>query len=111
METFKFKKVNLMINIPLISIFFILFFSAIFITDKFAVYYIGIIVRIILGIWCIFNGIWNSSTDYYSLLKSKWFVKNKETPIWGWWLLIVLGIICLVTASMGYGFNNVEKPL
>lgn len=111
METSKLKKVYLFINIPLISIFFILFFSPFFITDKGEVYYIGIIIRAILGIWCIFNGIWNSSTDYYSILKNNRFQKNKKTPKWAWGLLFIVGVGCLITASMGYGFNNVKKPM
>ena len=111
METSKLKKVNLFINISLISIFLMLFFSSFFMTDKGMVYYIGIVTRVFLGIWCIFNGIWNSSTNYYSILKNDRLQKNKYTPKWAWWLLFIVGVGCLITASMGYGFNNVKKPI
>jgi hypothetical protein len=111
METSKFKKLYLLFNIPLISLFFVLLFSPFFIADKWVVYYIGIIDRVTLGIWCIFNGIWNSSTDYYSLLKNNRFQKNRRTPKWAWWLLLIVGVLCLITAYCGYGFNNIKKPM
>jgi hypothetical protein len=68
-------------------------------------------VIIILGIWFIFNGIWNACTDYYSILKNNRFQKNKKTPKWAWWILFIIGDGCLITAFMGYGFNNVKKPM
>lgn len=111
MESTRLKRVYLVINIPLMAIFFILFFSPFFISDKMAVYYIGIIARIILGIWCIFNGIWNSSTDYYSILKNNKFQSNKKIEKRVWWLVFILGVGCIITAFMGYGFNNVKKPM
>lgn len=64
-----------------------------------------------MGLWCIFNGIWNSCTDYYSILKYNRFQKNNTTPKWAWWILFIVGIGCLITAFMGYGFNNVKKPI
>lgn len=111
MGTSKFKKINLLINIPLMLIFFILFITPFFIGKGIEVYYIGIICRIIMGLWCIFNGIWNAFTDYYSILKNNIFQKNKNTPKWAWLILLVLGIGCIITAFMGYGFNNVKKPM
>ena len=111
METSKFKKVYLLINLPLLLIFFILLFPSFFITDNGAVYYIGIIARVILGIWCVFNGIWNYFTDYYSILKNNRFRKNKKIQKLAWWLLFILGVGCLITAFIGYGFNNVNKPM
>lgn len=111
MNTEKFKKEYLIINIPLITLGIGLLFLSIFIKDRSAIYYIGIIDRIILGIWCIFNGIWNYFTDYYSNLKNNRFQKNKLPNKWSWWLLIIIGVGCLITAFMGYGFNNVQKPL
>ncbi len=101
----KAKELNLMINIPTLIIICILFFSPLVLTNGAVLYYVGIVLRIIIGLWCIFNGIWNASTHYYSILK------NNATPHWAWWLFVVLGIGCLVTAFMGYGFNNVQKPI
>ena len=110
MEREKAKKLYLLINIPIIALLFILFFTPLVITDNGTViYYIGIVCRVILGLWCIFNGIWNSCTDYYSILKNNRFQKNNTTPKWAWWILFILGIGCLITAFMGYGFNNVQK--
>lgn len=112
METSKFKKIYLLINVPIMVIIFILLITPFFIIDKVAeVYYVGIVERIIFGIWCIFNGIWNACTDYYSILKSNRFQKGKRTPKWAWWLVFVLGIGCIITAFMGYGFNGVKKPI
>lgn len=111
METLRFKKAYLLISIPLIAIFFILLFSIFFMKDKWMIYYMGVIDRIILGIWCVFNGIWNSFTDYYSILKNNMYQRNKTVPRWGWLLLLVLGLGCIITALMGYGFNNVSKPI
>lgn len=110
MESFRYKKLYLMINIPLILIFFILFFTPFFINDRGTLYYTGIIDRYTIGIWCVFNGIWNSSTDFYSILKTNQIQKNKKVPKWTWWFLLILGVGFLITAYMGYGFNNVQKP-
>lgn len=107
----KAKKFNLLINILTIAVMFILFFTAFVITNGTVIYYIGIVFRVILGLWCIFNGIWNLCTDYYSILKNNRFQKNNPTPKWAWWILFILGIGCLITAFMGYGFNNVQKPI
>jgi hypothetical protein len=111
METPKFKKINLLVNIPILTVFFISLFSLLYITDRWAVYYIGIASRVLLGIWCIFNGIWNACTDYYSILMVGIYRHNKKIPKWGWWVIFILGIWCIITAFMGYGFNNVEKPI
>jgi hypothetical protein len=111
MEILKFKRAFLLVNILLIFIFFILFVSSLFISDKMSVYYIGIADRVILGIWCIFNGIWNACTDYYSIFKSNRFEKRNKTPQWAWWFVFIVGVGCIITASLGYGFNNVTKPM
>ncbi len=111
MDTLKFKKEYLMINVPLILIGLFLLFLPFFIADRSIVYYIGIVDRIIFGLLFIFNGIWNYSTDYYSILKNTKPQTNKKTSKWIWVLIIFLGIGFLVTAFMGYGFNNVHKPL
>lgn len=111
METSKFKKKYLLINIPLMVLFLTSLLLPLVITDRWAIYYFGIAARTLLGIWCIFNGIWNAYTDYYSLLKLNMFQKNKRTPKWGWWLILILGIGCIITALMGFGFNNVKKPV
>lgn len=112
MESSKFKKLYLLINIPIILIFFILLVTPIFIINKVAdVYYVGIAARIIMGIWCVFNGLWNGFTDYYSLLKNNRFQKNTKTPKWAWLLIFIVGVGCIITAFMGYGFNGVRKPI
>ncbi|GFP76199.1 hypothetical protein [Clostridium fungisolvens] len=111
METSKFRKLYLLINIPIMLLFFILLITPIFITDRLAIYYVGIAARILLGIWCIFNGLWNSCTDYYSFLKNNRFQKNNKTPRWAWFLLLIVGVECIITAFMGYGFNGVKKPI
>jgi len=111
METSKLKNVYLFINISLISIFFILIIYSFFITNEWKEYYIGIISRSIFGIWCIFNGIWNIYKDNYSVLKDRRFQRNKKTPKWAWWLIFIVGVGCLITAFMGYGFNYVNKPM
>ncbi|WP_434799550.1 hypothetical protein [Terrisporobacter vanillatitrophus] len=105
------KKLNTLVNIPTIAVMLILFFIPFVITNGTVIYYIGIVLRVIIGLWCIFNGIWNSCTDYYSILKNNRFQKNNTTPKWAWWILLVVGIGCLITAFMGYGFNNIEKPI
>ena len=79
METKKYEKLYLWINIPMISFVFLVV-PFLVIGKVFEVYYIGIISRIILGIWCVFNGIWNGFTDYYSILKNNRFQKNNNTP-------------------------------
>jgi hypothetical protein len=71
---------------------------------------VGITARVVMGIWFIFNGIWNACTDYYSILKNNRFQKNDKTPKWMWWIIFALGIGCIITAFMGYGFNGVKKP-
>lgn len=111
METLKFKNQFLTINIPLIFLFLILLISPFFVSDKMSIYYIGIADRIILGIWCIFNGIWNACTDYYSVFKNNRFQKNNKTPKWAWWIVFIVGVGCIITASLGYGFNNATKPI
>lgn len=108
--TLKYKKEYLIFNIPLIIIFLALFISPFFIRDRWVIYYCGIAARFILGIWCIFNGIWNSFTDYYSILKNNKYYKDKKTPKLAWLLLLVVGLVCIITAFMGYGFNNVSRP-
>lgn len=110
MRNEKAKKLNLVVNIASISVMFLLFFTSILITNGAAKYYLGIVCRVLIGLWCIFNGIWNSYTDYYSILKNNRFQKKNTTPKWAWWILIIFGIGCLITAFMGYGFNNVSKP-
>lgn len=112
METTKFKRAYLLINIPLTLIFFTLLIIPIFIIDKVAnVYYVGIIARITMGIWLIFNGIWNACTDFYSIFNNSKYQKDYKTHKWIWWLIVILGIGCLITAFMGYGFNGVKKPM
>ncbi|WP_066714857.1 hypothetical protein [Clostridium sp. Marseille-P299] len=111
MEIVKVKKLNLLINISTITVIFLLLFTSFVITNGTVIYYLGIICRVIMGLWCIFNGIWNSCTDYYSILKNNRFQKNNTTPKWAWWILFIVGIGCLITAFMGYGFNNVKKPI
>ena len=105
------KKLNLVINITTISVMFLLLFTSFVITNSTAIYYLGIVCRMIMGLWCIFNGIWNSCTDYYSILKNNRFQKNNTTPKWAWSILLIVGIGCIITAFMGYGFNNVKKPI
>jgi hypothetical protein len=105
METFKFKKEYLFINVLLIMLGIGLLCASFFISDKSIVYYIGIIDRIIFGICFIFNGIWNCSTDYYSLINNNKFHTDKKTAKWPWLLIIAIGVGMLVTAFMGYGFN------
>ncbi|ERI93838.1 hypothetical protein HMPREF1982_01412 [Clostridiales bacterium oral taxon 876 str. F0540] len=111
MEALQYKKIYLYINVPIIILIFVLLFSPIIITDRLAVYYMGVAVRMLLGIWCIFNGVWNACTDYYSILKLKIFQNNKVTPSWAWWLIFMVGVICVITAFMGIGFNNIKKPV
>ncbi|GKU25036.1 hypothetical protein [Clostridium folliculivorans] len=112
METSKFRKLYLLINIPIIVLFSIILITPLSIIDRVAdVYYVGIVTRIIMGIWFIFNGLWNGCTDYYSFLKNNRFQKNTKTPRWIWLLLFILGVGCIITAFMGYGFNGVKKPL
>lgn len=111
MEIVKVKKLNLLINISTSTVIFLLLFTSFVITNGTVIYYLGIICRVIMGLWCIFNGIWNSCTDYYSILKNNRFQKNNTTPKWAWWILFIVGIGCLITAFMGYGFNNVKKPI
>lgn len=111
MEIVKVKKLNLLINISTITVIFLLLFTSFVITNGTVIYYLGIICRVIMGLWFIFNGIWNSCTDYYSILKNNRFQKNNTTPKWAWWILFIVGIGCLITAFMGYGFNNVKKPI
>lgn len=102
------KYIYLTFNILTLTLFFILFFIPLLLAGNGIVkYYIGIACRIIFGIWCIFNGLWNSCTNYYSILRNK----SKNAPKWAWWIVFILGIGCLITAFMGYGFNNVEKPI
>lgn len=91
---------------------FILLITPFFITDIVAdIYFVGVAARIIIGIWFIFNGIWNSCTDYYSILKNNRFQKNNKTPNWMWWIIFALGVGCIITALRGYGFNGVKKPV
>lgn len=106
----KFKKEFLLINVPLMFVFIVLFASPLFISNRVAIYYIGICDRVILGIWCIFNGVWNACTDYYSIFKSNRFNKRNKAPKWAWWFVFILGVLCIITAYLGYGFNNVMKP-
>ena len=105
----KYRRLYLWINIPIMLVMLILFISPFFIVSK-NLYYIGISFRIITGIWCIFNGIWNVFTDYYSIFKTNRFRKINSVPKWGWWVVLVVGIAFLITAYMGYGFNNIQKP-
>jgi hypothetical protein len=109
--TTKFKKTYLLINIPVMLIIFILLITPKSVIDKVTdVYYVGIITRIITGILCIFNGIWSTFTNYYSIANYKSHA-DKNVPRWPWVLIIILGIGMLVTAFMGYGFNGVKKPM
>ena len=106
----KSKKLYFMINIPMIC--FLLIIAPLLIITKVAeVYYVGIISRIILGVWCIFNGLWNVSTEYYSIFKTNLFLKINNHPKWVWWIVVIIGVICLITAFMGYGYNGVKKPI
>lgn len=111
-EISKYKKLYLFINTPIMFVFSILLITPFFIIDKVVdVYYVGIVARIIMGIWFIFNGIWNACTDYYSILKNNRFQNNNKTPKWMWWIIFAFGIGCIITAFMGYGFNGVKKPM
>jgi hypothetical protein len=93
-------------------VFLILIITPIFVIDKAAnMYYVGIIARIIMGIWSIFNGLWNACTDYYSIFNNSKYEEDYKSHKWVWWLLILLGVGCLITAYMGYGFNGVKKPI
>lgn len=111
METLKFKKQYLFINISLITIGIALTVIAITITDRTVIYYIGIVNRIVYGICFIFNGLWNYLTNYYSITNNNKFHADKEAPKWPWLLIAALGIGMVVTAFMGNGFNGVQKPL
>jgi hypothetical protein len=82
---------------------------SLFISDRSAVYYIGILDRIVFGIFFIFNGLWNCITGYYSIVNYK-VQADKTAPKWPWLLIIVIGMGMFITAFMGYGFNNVSKP-
>ncbi|WP_073339420.1 hypothetical protein [Clostridium grantii] len=105
----KFKNMYLIINIPMIC-FLLVIAPVLIITKGDKVYYVGIISRIILGILCIFNGLWNWGTEYYSVFKTNLFMKINNHPKWVWWIVIIVGIVCLITAFMGYGYNGVKKP-
>ena len=110
MEVSKSKKIYLLINISMICCLLVVA-PALIITKVVETYYIGIISRLILGIWCIFNGLWNGFTEYYSFFKTSLFQKNNSHSKWVWWIVIIVGIICLITAAMGYGYNGVTKPI
>lgn len=111
MEMEKYKRLYLWINIPLILIILIPLIGSFLISSRRdIIYYAGIVCRSALGVWCIFNGIWNSTNDYYSILKNNRFQRNSKTPRWAWLLLLIIGIGCLITAYAGYGFNGVKKP-
>lgn len=70
MQRKKAKKLYLLINIPIMLLVVILLLTPYLITDnRTLIYYIGIVCRVTLGLWCVFNGIWNSCTDYYSIKK------------------------------------------
>ncbi|MDF2820864.1 MAG: hypothetical protein K0R15_1305 [Clostridiales bacterium] len=107
MEKVKYKKIYLVINIPIILMFLILLFTPLFLIDKVQIYYAGIFTRLTIGFWCIFNGIWNGWTNFYSIFKIN--PKNKIHK-WSWYVILVMGIGFLVTACMGYGYNGVENP-
>ncbi|GFZ29907.1 hypothetical protein CSC2_04330 [Clostridium zeae] len=112
MEQSKFRKLYLLINIPMILLFSIILIAPLSVIDRITdVYYVGIVARIILGIWCVFNGLWAACTDYYSFLKNNKFQKSNKTPKWIWLLILILGIGCIITAFMGYGFNGVKKTI
>ena len=111
METLKYKKANLLFNIPIMVIILIAVLTPLSIVNKVAEpYYVGIATRIILGIWCTVNGIWNACTSYYSILKPSKSNEDPNTHKWIWWIFVALGIGCLITAFMGYGFNGITKP-
>ena len=110
METRKYKYLYLWINIPMICCVFLVAPSLV-VGKVFDIYYIGVISRVILGVWCIFNGIWNGGTNYYSIFKTNRFRKINNSPKWAWWIVFIVGIACLITAFMGYGYNNVGKPM
>jgi purine-cytosine permease-like protein len=111
MEQFKFKKLYLSINVLLIIFAIGLLVTSIAISDRSAVYYTGIVERIVFGILLIFNGIWNCSPNYYSIANNSKNPAGKTTPKWPWVLIAALGIGMIVTAFMGYGFNGVNKPV
>lgn len=98
----RYKKLYIIINVLQMAAAFLLLMSAMLVRDNKTLYVIGIIVRMNLGLWCVINGVWNYFTRFYS------FKRFKKIPRWGWLLLILIGIMCIVTAFMGYGFNNVE---
>ena len=106
----RYKILYLCINIPMICYVFLIG-PFLVIGKVFEVYYIGISSRITLGIWCIFNGVWNGWTEYYSIFKTNRFKKINNSPNWTWWIVFIVGIACLITAYMGYGYNNVGKPI
>jgi hypothetical protein len=110
MGTTKYKKLYLRINIPIMLIFFLLIIAPFFVKDRGnTVYYIGIVARIIMGIWITFNGLWNACTNYFSILNLSKNQNDRESHKWVWWIFVLLGIGCIITAFMGYGFNGVRK--
>lgn len=111
MELTRFKRLYLSANIVIIVTFLILVITAIFLTNRIQVYYIGIASRMILGILCVFNGIWNACTNYYSIINNNRFQKNGKITRWLWWLIFIVGVLCIITAFMGYGFNGVKKTI
>ncbi|MGE5614504.1 MAG: hypothetical protein ACM3XR_08865 [Bacillota bacterium] len=111
MELTRFKWLYLSANIVIIATFLILVITAIFLTNRIQVYYIGIASRMILGILCVFNSIWNACTNYYSIIKNNRFQKNGNIARWLWWLIFIVGVLCIITAFMGYGFNGVKKTI
>lgn len=111
MELTRFKRLYLSANIVIIVTFLILVITAIFLTNRIQVYYIGIASRMILGILCVFNGIWNACTNYYSIINNNRFQKYGKIARWLWWLIFIVGVLCIITAFMGYGFNGVKKTI
>jgi len=96
-ETKKHKILYLCITIPMI--YFVIVIAPLMILTKVGeIYCVGIISLIIFGLWCVFNGIWNACTDYYSVFKTEKFQKIKNCPKWVWWIVFIVGVLAIVTA-------------
>jgi hypothetical protein len=91
-------------------IFILLLIAPFFVKDEGnIIYYIGITARIIMGVWMIFNGIWSACSNYYSIFNLNGNQNKIQSHKWVWWILILVGVGCIITAFLGYGFNNVSK--
>jgi hypothetical protein len=111
MEQFKFKKLYLSINALLIILAVGLLVISIAISDRSAIYYLGIVARVEFGILAIYNGVWNCLPNCYSIVNNSKNTAGKNAPKWPWVLIAAVGIGMIATASMGYGFNGVQKPV